>query len=186
MTNRTSFAAVACLGILAAACGGVQTQARQDHSLYDFSTFMRYHGGRDTKVVVVPPPGAGQGFAEAVTTAMYGAHIGQPTRFTTTPGPTAEENLRVVMAFNVQPRYHLCEARDLKPRQRVDFTYLQAAWCWDDTTLSYVQGRVPVSVASGDPAFRSLIAGATRDLFPRTIDDRDRNRNRNGIIIGVN
>lgn len=179
MKIRVSLATALAIGIAGGCSGAVRTQSHQDPSLYSFSTFTLYHGNRDTRVDVVADPVGddSSAFAEAVTEAMYRANAGHPTRFTTKPGPSAEKNLKVIMAFNVAPHVHLCDARNLDPRPRVENTYLQAAWCWDNRTLSYVEARAPGRVRAGEPAFRTLVASATRDLFPQFIDNRLRDNN---------
>src|SRR5438552_3662173 len=59
-------------------------------------------GGRDLRADVQGNPFAmpQNEFNAVVTDAMQGAHFGQPTNFTTTPGDSAREGYRVRLLFN--------------------------------------------------------------------------------------
>lgn len=164
--------AVVALG-LASACapGAVKTQQNLNRS-YDFSNFSSYHQGKDTRVVVLGDTfGMDAGaFADGVTAAMQGQNPGRPTNFTTAPGPSAEKNFRVVMAFNVAPiHYDLCNGAKVTPRTAGGETTLQAAWCWEDRTESYVRAWT-APVQPNDPRFQELVARTTRELFPQHKD----------------
>ena len=78
-------------------------------------------------------------FARAVTDRMQGANEGRRTNFTTTPGKSAEKNLRVVMAFNAAPGgYDLCDGKAIETKPRKDVLALSAAWCFGDRQDSMV------------------------------------------------
>ena len=170
---------------LASACsaGHVQLQTQRNRSTYDFLNFTTYHEGRDTKVVVYGNPFAmdRSAFARAVTDTMQGANFGRPTNFTTTPGPSAERNLWVVMAFNadVGP-YALCGGGPVETRVRRDVLTLTAAWCFDGRQDSLVTAAVGPAAGVNDPRFRALVRQTVLNLIvPDTRFGRERDRDRN-------
>jgi hypothetical protein len=121
-------------------------------------------------------------FARAVTDTMQGANYGRPTNFTTTPGPSAERNLWVVMAFNadVGP-YALCGGGPVETRVRRDVLTLTAAWCFDGRQDSLVTAAVGPAAGVNDPRFRALVRQTVLNLFvpdARFGRERDRDRDR--------
>ncbi|MDH3242429.1 MAG: hypothetical protein OEO83_17375 [Alphaproteobacteria bacterium] len=169
-------------GLLACSADVVQLQTQRNRSAYDFLNFTTYHEGRDTKVVVYGNPFAmdRSAFARAVTDTMQGANYGRPTNFTTTPGPSAERNLWVVMAFNadVGP-YVLCGGGPVETRMRPDALTLSAAWCFDGRQDSLVTAVVGPATGVNDPRFKALVRQTVLNLFlPEGRRDRDRDRDR--------
>jgi hypothetical protein len=156
------------LGLAGACAPNAVTVTSQIEPAYDFRNFTSYHQNRDTKVEIRGSMfGAdAQSFARAVTESMRGQTPGVPTNFTTNPGPSAERNLKVVLAFNatLSPT-RICDDGILAAA-RGDGTTLQAAWCFGDRLDSYVVARAGAINGINDPAFRDLVAEATRELFP--------------------
>jgi hypothetical protein len=176
---------VIALAAVLSACAPNAIRSQSDfHTAYSFSNFSLYHAKRDTRVDVIGDHfGLTQSaFAKVVTKAMYGNHPGAPTHFTLTPGPSAEKNLRVIMAFNIEPSHYLCSAGKREPRIVKGQTVLQAAWCWGDRTDSYVMAWTK-ETKLGDPNFTKLIAEATQELFPQDIGNWLRNKNRRPTLI---
>ncbi len=167
----TCATAIAALGLASACAPGAISSQRDLHPSYDHMNFGLYHQDRDTRVVLIGDTfGMAPGeLANVVTTAMEGQGPG-PTNFTASPGPSAAENFRVVLAFNVAPA-HLSLCRGETPAQRATNgeTRLQAVWCWGDRTESYVRAWT-ATVKPGDPRFAQLVASTTRELFPTHMD----------------
>lgn len=165
--------AAGCTAAFLAACSNVSLQSEYNPSSYDYRNFATYHGDRDTHVDVYGNPFGmdASTFAEAVTDHMQGANFGRPTNFTTAPGPSAERNLRVVMAFNSpMATYNLCEARPTGGGERSDGLVLKAAWCFDDREDSTVEARIAGATGPNDPRFRALVRETVLNLFPPRMD----------------
>ncbi|MDX1483064.1 MAG: hypothetical protein R3229_01180 [Alphaproteobacteria bacterium] len=174
MGKSLSIGAVA---LLLAACSGnlVRMQTEYGPSAYDYANYELYHAGRDTRVEVHGNPFAmtAPAFANAVTDRMMGAPIGRPTRFTTSPGPSAEKNLRVVMAFDSDSdAYDLCNGKVVPQKAEADMLTLRAAWCFGDRQDSMVEAVVGRPKDVDDPRFRDLIEQTVMNLFPR-FEDRE-------------
>ncbi|MFM2129276.1 MAG: hypothetical protein RL477_822 [Pseudomonadota bacterium] len=171
---RIFLSALACVGLAAACAGGAVSVQTEIGRAYDLSNFGAYHAGRDTRVDVMGSTFgmAPRNFADAVTAGMQGHNSGGRTNFTATPGPSAAPGMRVVMAFDTVPAAStICEAASLAPAKDPGVT-LQAAWCFDGRVDSYVIARTGPVKGPEDPAFRALVAQATRDLFPTVRDHK--------------
>ncbi len=151
---------------------GVHLSTLYNPSTYDHLNFSLYHAGRDTKVIVLGNPFAmaSDDFAKAVTNHMQGANFGSPTNFTTTPGKSAERNLRVVMAFNAETDYdELCSGK-VRVKTSAPTMRLQAAWCFADRQDSIVEAKINGASGVNDPRFRALIQETVLNLFPTHMD----------------
>ncbi len=174
MSPKSLFSLALAAAVLGACSGGlVRLQSEVAPTTYDHLNFNLYHAERDTKVDVHGNPFNmdGAAFARSVTNHMQGANVGRPTNFTTAPGPSAERNMRVVMAFNTEADgYDLCTARSFRPRGRNERLTLKAAWCFgdrqDSTVVAYVHGARSVN----DPAFHELVDQTVMNLFPTHMD----------------
>ncbi len=169
MGRILSFATAVSVAILACACTGQAVINNTDYyDTYNPMNFTLYHTGRDTELRVMGEASFGLDKADlgrAVGRAMYGEHTGRPSNFTLTPGPSAEKNLYVIMAFNVEEDRDLCQsAPGLAPRPVTGRTILQGAWCWGEQTQSYVRAESPAA-RPGDAMFNRIVGAATRDLF---------------------
>jgi hypothetical protein len=178
MKRFTTPAIAATLAItLTSACANTTMVTDTDYrDSYDPLNFSLYHGNRDTRVNVIGDSLGtdSRNFAAAVTKAMHSNHIGQRTNFTPTPGPSAEKNFHVIMAFNVDQDRGLCERGDKLPAQTTPGkTLLQGAWCWGNQTQSYVLAMAP-STKPGDRMFNKLISETTQDLFAPVQDNNPR------------
>ena len=138
---------------------------------YNSQNFGNYHKDRDTRVVII---GSTLGeapavFGRMVTDAMQGQNRGGRTNFTTIPGASAEDNLRVVMAFDVAPYGNsICDGHIPKPVKTPGVTTVQGAWCWGNRVQSYVSARTKATNAA-NPEFRRLIGDVTREMFPQNL-----------------
>lgn len=161
------------LGVAAACAPNTVSVTSQLEPAYDFYNFTAYHQNRDTMVEIRGSTFGtdAQTFARAVTESMRGQNAGGPTNFTTNPGPSAERNLKVVLAFNatLSPS-KICDDGSLAAAPG-DGTTLQAAWCFGDRMDSYVVARAGTINGINDPAFRTLVVEATRELFPARADE---------------
>ena len=178
-----SFAFVAVLGGCA---GGVSTVANTN-ALYDFGEFVLASDGRDTIVVVRGNPfGMDQkAFEKAVTDAMQGQNSGPRTNFTTGPTENAKKEFKVVILFNGSQTVladNLCKAPEkYGSRKDAKGLHVTAAYCWEDESLTEVDGWASVVAGADSPVFARLIGQTTLELFPVTDDsnqdDGDREPN---------
>lgn len=145
-------------------------------------------GGRDLAVETIGNPFAGRGvddqeFPEIVTTSMQGRNWGQPTNFTTTPGATARPAYKVVIVFNpIEPATYrsVCEG-DVRPgpteeKLRVKAVFCQGGRSSGQRVLTGVRADVIAEAGPDSVAFRKMMSGVTRDLFPLWDGDFDDDR----------
>ncbi|MGE0651730.1 MAG: hypothetical protein AB7P12_08280 [Alphaproteobacteria bacterium] len=187
MTNKSLLAAAVVLVTVTGCSTDAPRITSQYRSSYDYYNFTKYHYNRDTLVEI---HGNTLGldaasFARAVTAAMNRPSTAVQSNFTTTPGPSAEKNFRVVLAFNSSPEgLGMCQAKSFTPTGQGGITRLRAAWCWSDRDDSDVTAYVTPITSIDDPRFRAMIAQATAELFPRRDENRDNNRSR-GLRLSV-
>ncbi|MCZ6849026.1 MAG: hypothetical protein O7F75_09290 [Alphaproteobacteria bacterium] len=182
MRNPAQSLSFVFLLVLGGCAGGVSTVA-STNTLYSFGEFVLASGGRDTIVVVRGNPfGIDQkAFEKAVTDAMQGQNSGPRTNFTTAPTENAKKEFRVVILFNGSQTVladNLCKAPEkYGSRNGAKGLHLTAAYCWEDESLTEVDGWAGAVAGADSPAFVSLIGQATLDLFPtRNENDNDRDR----------
>ena len=181
MKRTASIVTALSIAALASACAGhTNILATDYHSSYHSANFSRYHGGRDTELQVLGEASFGMdkvALGTAVSQAMHGQHFGRAANFTLTPGPSAEKNLYVIMAFNMAETPDLCEEADkLTPQPAAGTTTLQGAWCWSGQTQSYVLVHAPAT-RPGETTFAVMVGGATRELFRPNPDVEERKDN---------
>lgn len=187
MTKRSLLCAVGALALVAACSTDAPRITSQYRSSYDYYNFTKYHYNRDTLVEI---HGSTLGldaerFTRAVTAAMNRPSTAVQSNFTTTPGPSAEKNFRVVLAFNSSPEgLGMCQAKSFTPSGEGGITKLRAAWCWSDRDDSDVTAYVTPITSIDDPRFRTIIAEVTAELFPRRDENRDNDRDR-GLRLGI-
>jgi hypothetical protein len=121
--------------------------------------------------VIGNPFGAPQpDFDRAVTSAMYGAHFGPATKFTTLPGPAARRAFHVRLMFNppaMTNSTHICTANPLfGPSVGAGAVRLSAAFCQDGEALTFLQADGGRFSGPSDPRFRGFIRDVTMQLFP--------------------
>jgi hypothetical protein len=99
------------------------------------------------------------------------ATLPQPTRFTTTPGPSARPEFRFVLLFNraaVLPNA-VCRAPDQVPAAELGSTMrLTATFCHYGSYLTTVTGELENLTDIDDPSFDRLIGQMVPLLFPRS------------------
>ena len=130
-------------------------------------------GGRDLKADIQGNPFAmpKDEFDAAVTDAMQGAHFGQPTHFTTTPGDSARQGYRVRLLFNgpgASSGWIVCagEPAVVGPALESGNVRLLAAFCNGDYPLSYLSAHVSGIRDAHDPAFPEFMRQVTTNLLP--------------------
>ena len=190
MRNPAQSLSFVFLLVLGGCAGGVSTVASTS-SLYSFGEFVLASDGRDTIVVVRGNPfGIDQkAFEKAVTDAMQGQNSGPRTNFTTAPTENAKKEFRVVILFNGSQTVladNLCKAPEkYGSRNGAKGLHLTAAYCWEDESLTEVDGWAGAVAGADSPVFASLLAQTTLDLFPTRNeddlhDDDDRDRKPSG------
>jgi hypothetical protein len=155
---------------LALAACGERVVADEPAPAYTLQEVAYAASGRDLSVVVQGNPFGGdpQAFGKALTDIMQGRLMGVDTNFTTTPGPTARPEYRVVLAFNVarnELNSALCGPA-LPTRPPGGPIIVQGAFCRGGGPLSSATGWLDQPKSVQDPAFRDLIADMTYSLFP--------------------
>ena len=170
-------------------CAGAVSTVASTSPLYSYGEFVLASGGRDTIVVVRGNPfGIDQKtFEKAVTDAMQGQNSGPRTNFTTGPTENAKTEFRVVILFNGSQTVladNLCKAPEkYGSRDGAKGLHVTAAYCWEDESLTEVDGWAGAVAGTDSPVFASLLAQTTLELFPtkdEDDDDDDRDRNRLG------
>jgi hypothetical protein len=129
--------------------------------------------------VVGNPFGASQAdFDQAVTQAMYGAHFGPPTKFTTTPGPNARRVFHVRLIFNGSATNEgfICNgAVPAVPASPGGNVVLYAAFCQGNDSLSFLRAAGDGFTGPGDPEFKDFMQQVTMGLFPPQNNELFRN-----------
>ena len=140
---------------------------------YRAQQFAYAAGGRDLKTDIQGNPFAmpKEEFDATVTDAMQGAHFGQPTHFTGTPGASARPGYRVRLVFNgpgASSGRMLCggDPAIVGPSPEAGNVRLLAAFCNDEYPLSYLSAHIGGLQDAHDPAFRDFIRQVTTNLFP--------------------
>jgi len=112
-------------------------------------------------------------FDKAVTGAMYAAHFGPPTEFTTTPRGNYKRIFFVRMVFDSSfpiNKNTICVAPPQGPPPHpvsgpVSVS-LSAAFCQEDRVLSYLEAGGSGYSSPSDPRFVEFIRVVTTNLFP--------------------
>jgi hypothetical protein len=165
-------AALAVAAFLASACTGEIMTSELHRANSD--SFFRYGAGRGEMLAVVvgnPFPVAKDVLDRAVTDAMQGNHNGPMTQFSTNPGPKADRNQRVVVAFNTPKTMHprmLCGNPAAIPTgaQEAGKLHADVAFCVESDLYSDVNISIPAVASPNDPRFRHMIASAMWELIP--------------------
>ncbi len=158
----------ACLAL--AACGE-RVVADEPAPAYTLAEVAYAAADRDLRVVVHGSPfnGDPQAFGQSLTGMMQNRILGVRTNFTTTPGPTARPDYRVVLAFNLaenELNSALCVRPALPTRPPGGPIIVQGAFCRGGGVLSSATGWLDRPQSALDPAFRDLIGDMTYSLFP--------------------
>lgn len=127
------------------------------------------------------PFGASQAdFDQAVTQAMYGAHFGPPTKFTTTPGPNARRIFHVRLVFNGSATNQdvICNGPPpALPTSPGGNVVLYAAFCQGNDSLSFLRAAGDGFTGPNDPEFKDFMQQVTMKLFPPQNNELFRNGN---------
>jgi len=110
-------------------------------------------------------------FDKAVTDAMYGAHFGPPTHFTTTPIGDFRRSFYVRLVFGSSFPISIntiCIAPPEGPRIGANQgeVRLSAAFCQEGRPLTYLEGGGKGYSGPTDPRFVEFIKLVTYNLFP--------------------
>jgi len=134
-----------------------------------------------TEVAGNPFFGTKADFDQLVTSSMYAAHFGPPTKFTTTPGPTARRIFHVRLMFNgtATDQGAICQGPP-QPIQGApgNSIVLYAAFCQGNDALSFLRAAGDFS-GPKDPAFVEFMHDVTMKLFPSQNNELFRNNNDN-------
>lgn len=187
LVQSLSFAFLLVLG----GCAGAVSTVASTSPLYSFGEFVLASDGRDTIVVVRGNPFEmdQKAFEKAVTDAMQGQNYGPRTNFTTGPTENAKKEFKVVILFNGSQTVladNLCKAPEkYGSRKGAKGLHVTATYCWEDESLTEVDGWAGAVAGADSPVFASLLAQTTLDLFPTRNeddlhDDDDRDRKPSG------
>jgi hypothetical protein len=158
--RKTTLAATLALATLGGCSGtGVIDYVHLEPG-YRQQQFAYAAGGRDLKADIQGNPFAmpKEEFDATVTDAMQGAHFGQPTNFTTTPGDSAREGYRVRLLFNgpgASSGRIVCagEPAIVGSSPESGNVRLLAAFCNGDYPLSYLSAHVSgITTTASRPA----------------------------------
>jgi hypothetical protein len=108
-------------------------------------------------------------FDTAVTGAMYGAHFGPATHFTTTPNGSFKRKFYVRLAFDGAGINSICTSPPSAPARNKMATgsvTLDAAFCQEGEVLSYLEGGGSGYSGPMDPRFVEFMHEVTFNLFP--------------------
>ena len=180
------------LALLLAACsggsGGSGGGSIADNGLDGFGTiYWRYYstsyaptdiafaGGSGqllTQILGNPFGGPQEQFDTAVTNAMYGAHFGPPTRFTTTPVGNFKRIFAVRLVFDATYPVTvntICSIPPESPKRTAPgngTVRLSAAFCQSGDALTYLDAGGSGYSGPDDPRFVQFIRQVTTRLFP--------------------
>ena len=108
---------------------------------------------------------------------MQGQNSGPRTNFTTGPTENAKKEFRVVILFNGSQTVladNLCKAPEKYGSQKdAKGLHVTAAYCWEDESLTEVDGWAGAVAGVDSPVFASLLAQTTLELFPTRDEDDD-------------
>lgn len=171
--RKISLAAIPAFAALAGCSGTPVIDYVHLEPGYRAQQFAYAAGGRDMKTDVQGNPFAmpKEEFDAAVTDAMQGAHFGQPTNFTATPGDSARPGYRVRLLFNgpgASSGRIVCagEPAIVGPSPEAGNVRLLAAFCDGPYPLSYLSAHVSGIRDAHEPAFRDFMRLVTTNLFP--------------------
>jgi hypothetical protein len=111
-------------------------------------------------------------FDKAVTDAMYGAHFGPATHFTTTPiGGYGQRPFYVRLVFGSSYPISIntiCIVPPEAPRIGANHgeVRVSAAFCQEGRVLTYLEGGGSDYTGADDPRFAAFIRNVTFNLFP--------------------
>ena len=172
MRMRMLAAALTC-AVLAGCSGAAIIDYVHLEPGYRAQQFAYAAGGRDLEADIQGNPFAmpKEEFDATVADAMQGAHFGQPTNFTTTPGDSARPGYRVRLLFNgpgASSGRIVCagEPAIVGPSPEGGNVRLLAAFCNGDYPLSYLSAHVSGIQDANGPAFRDFMRQVTTNLFP--------------------
>ena len=155
--------------LAASGCSGPRVVIEDVNPLYSRTEFFAAADGRDLRTIVLGNPFGASTFDGAVTEIMTTTPVGPRTRFTTTPGPSANRDYSVAVAFNPSPdvlAVNLCNVQSLPTAAAQRPIVVRAAFCAGGGEASAVSGYLDQATGPGDPKFVDLIRNLTLQLFP--------------------
>jgi hypothetical protein len=111
-------------------------------------------------------------FDKAVTDAMYGAHFGPPTHFTTTPAGSFKRIFYLRLGFggpNPLSINTICTIPPAPPERKATANgsvSLSAAFCQESRVLTYLEAGGTGYTGPNDARFAAFIKNVTFKLFP--------------------
>jgi hypothetical protein len=155
--------------LVASGCSGNRVVVEDVNPLYSRAEFFAAADGRDLRTIVLGNPFGVSTFDGAVTGIMTSTPVGPKTRFTTTPGPSANRDYSVAVAFNPSPdvlAVNLCNVQSLPTAAAQRPIVVRAAFCAGGGEASAVSGYLDQATGPEDPKFVGLIRNLTLQLFP--------------------
>jgi len=155
--------------LVASGCSGPRVVVEDVNPLYSRPEFFAAADGRDLRTIVLGNPFGVSTFDGAVTDIMTSTPVGPKTRFTTTPGPSANRDYSVAIAFNPSPdvlAVNLCNVQSLPTAAAQRPIVVRAAFCAGGGEASAVSGYLDQATGPEDPKFVGLIRNLTQQLFP--------------------
>jgi len=181
MLRAAPLALAACLIAGSAAASGVISYSKLSYSYSPRDIAYAGGPGELWTEVVGNPFGATQAeFDRAVTGAMYGAHFGPPTKFTTAPGPSARRIFHVRLLFNGTATNDAVVCAGPPPPVPASpggDVVLYAAFCQNDESLSFLRAAGDGFSGPNDPQFEDFMRQVTMKLFPPQNNELLRNGN---------
>lgn len=167
-----SLTAVVAVALAVGACTGEVMTSRLHRANSD--TFFTYGAAKGDMLAVIagnPFPVSRAALDQAVVEAMRNHHNGPMTRFSTSSGPAAVRDYRVVVAFDTSPAMDtsvLCGRPEAIPTGHPTAGRLRAemAFCVGSDLYTSVDIGIPAVATPDDPAFKHMIASAMWQLIP--------------------
>jgi len=123
---------IAVAALVAGGCSSDRVVVEDVNPLYSKVEFSAAADGRDLRTTIQGNPFGTQAFDQAVTRIMTSTPVGPKTRFTTTPGPSANRDYSVALAFNPSPDIlasDLCGAQSVTTAAGQRPIVVRAAFC---------------------------------------------------------
>lgn len=176
MRKSFSWPLAAALAVGLSACAGGVVDQVQVSGGYDPFTlnYIATKSSLYTQIVGNPFEVPKDQLDSAVTGTMYGAHFGQPVRFSTTHDPDNTSPYRVVVVFNpgrIANPNKLCQNAQQPTRDSAGVMRVTMAFCSASEYETSVSGRLRGVTDPNDPAFKALIRQMTLQLFPNNNAD---------------
>ncbi|RVU39265.1 hypothetical protein EOI86_08490 [Hwanghaeella grinnelliae] len=169
--------ALAIAGLSACALGGAaeiapyKVYGERFSPKYQFGDLQYYNNDKQMAVDVVNEPFVQPDADRRIASAMRGKNQGARIAFTATPGPDTPDETKIVVAFGTgesDSGAQYCGGGPIAPNAKPDDEHLRMLmiYCKHDRFMSSVRGEMPATGNVDDPAFKSMLALATKLVIP--------------------